>query len=177
MATQTQTNTGRGRGRGKAKDAPAIQDNWTLPAQQMEALGVEMAQAAVQQVQAGVTYWDRVRTLFVDAQQHKRPNEAIVALFSAGDKVKGKKAPWYRTYKSLLSSAASLKIQVTNDMGMSALQKLIKEAKAEKAENDPEQKEAKDAQMIEMFVRLAQGCLNRGISKATLAARLKELEA
>lgn len=175
MAT-TQTTTETKRGRGKAKEAPA-KDNWALPAQQMEALGVEMAQAAVQQVQAGVTYWDRVRTLFVDAQAHKRPNEAIVALFSAGDKVKGKKAPWYRTYKSLLTSAADLKITVTNDMGMSALQKLIKEAKQERAENDPEQKEAKDAQMLEMFVRLAQGCLNRGISKATLAARLKELEA
>ena len=86
------------------------------------------------------TLWDRARTYFVQAQEHGQSEAAVVALFSAGDEVKGRKAPWYRTYKSLLSSASKLSINVTNEMGVTALQKEIKAAKDEA--QDPEAKKA-----------------------------------
>jgi vacuolar-type H+-ATPase subunit E/Vma4 len=65
---------------------------------------------------------------------------------------------------------------VADDEGMSAIQARIKEAKQAEIDNDPEMAEEKNRQMLEMFRRQAQGCLNRGIPKAQLAAILKELQ-
>lgn len=158
---------------GKGKVKP---DAWAFDGAMLGQLGQEMAQAAAQQTQAAGTYWDRCRTHYVAAQDHGKAQEALDALFGPGEKVKGKKAPWYRTYKSLLSTANEIGVTVTNDMGMSALQKAIKLAKEEASENDPETAAAKDAQLLDMFTKMAQGCLNRGISKAKLAAILKGLE-
>lgn len=139
--------------------------------------GQEMAQAAAGQVKNAGTYWDRCRTHFSEAQRNGKAEEAITAMFAAGDNVKGKKAPWYRTYKSILNAAVTLAIKVTDDMGMSALQKAIKAAKDDAAENDPAKKAEKDANALEMFKRMCIGCLNRGIPKAKLAAIVKESEA
>lgn len=172
--TSTVTAAKRASTRGKGH---AVDKNWHLPVNELEALGQEMANAAVQQVQAGTNYWDRCRTQYIEAQNHGRAQEALVAIFKPGESVKGKKAPWYRTYKSILTAAAERGIEVTNDMGMSALQKLIKENKEQEIETDPEKAEAKRAQMLGMFVRLATGCLNMGISKRELAEALKEIEA
>jgi hypothetical protein len=97
-------------------------------------------------------------------------------MFSPGESVKGRKAPWYRTYKSLLTAAADRGITVGHDTGVSALQKLIKESKDADVESDPEKHEAKEAQLIGMFQRLATGCLNFGIPMKRLAAALKEVE-
>lgn len=163
------------RGR-KPADAPVIVA-WAFDAARYGSLGQEMGQAAVQQVSAAGTYWDRCRTLYVEAQNHGVAQEALDALFGPGDKVKGKKAPWYRTYKSLLNSALTLKLTVTDAMGMSALQKAIKGAKEDAADENDEAREAKAAQLLEMFKKIAQGCLNKGITKAELAKALKELEA
>lgn len=168
-------NRGRGAATGNNVKAqrrgPAKKDDWTLDANRYSQLGHEMAEAAVNNVKDAATLWDRARTYFVEAQEHGQGEAAVVALFSAGDEVKGRKAPWYRTYKSILSSAVKLSITVTNEMGMSALQKEIKAAKDEQA--DPE---AKKAQLLGMFLRLAKGCLEKGISKKELASELTKLE-
>lgn len=143
----------------------------------LSTFGQEMAQAATQQVSNAGSYWDRCRTYFTEAQRNGQAEAAITAIFKPGENVKGKKAPWYRTYKSILSSAVTLKLTVTDDMGMSALQKAIKAAKDEAAENDPKLKAEKDNNALEMFKRMCIGCLNRGIPKAKLAAILKDAEA
>lgn len=172
------------RGRGKAtaelaqeqtkadRKPPAKADpRWKLPTDRLESLGREMAEAAVKSVKDAGTLWDRARTGFVEAQEHGRGAEAVEALFHAGDETKGRKAPWYRTYKSILTSAVKLNIAVSNEMGVTALQTKIKAAKAEQA--DPE---VKQAQLRGMFERLAKGCLNAGISRADLAKIIKEIE-
>jgi len=164
------------RGRSKAKPSAVIMA-WELDAQRYGALGQEMAQAAAQQTQAAITYWDRCRTLYVEAQAHSKGQEALNALFGPGEKVKGKKAPWFRTYKSILSNALANGVTVTNEMGMTAAQKAVKVAKDEATDNDPEKSEAKTEQLVEMFTKLAQGCLNRGVAKSQLATILKGLEA
>lgn len=166
-----------GRKPAKAKPSTPVIVVWTFDAQRYGSLGQEMGQAAVQQVAAAGTYWDRCRTLYVEAQNNGAAQEALDALFGPGDKVKGKKAPWYRTYKSLLNSALTLGLTVTDQMGMSALQKAIKGAKEDAADENEEAAAAKDAQLLEMFKKIAQGCLNRGITKKALAEALKGLEA
>lgn len=139
--------------------------------------GQEMAQAAAGQVKNAGTYWDRCRTHFAEAQRNGKAEEAIAAMFAAGDNVKGKKAPWYRTYKSILNAAVKLAIKVTDDMGMTALQKAIKAAKDNAAEHDPAKKAEKDAAALEWFRKWATACLARGIEKAKLAQIVKEAEA
>lgn len=183
VGTEVKARRTGGRGRGaktldNAKAAtprrgrpPKKKDDWSLDVGRYEALGEEMANAAVSSVKEAGTLWDRARTFFVEAQAHGQGEAAVVALFHPGDNIKGRKAPWYRTYKSLLSSAVKLSINVTNEMGMSALQKEIKAAKDEA--QDPE---AKKAQLIGMFLRLAKGCLEKGITKAQLAKELTKLE-
>lgn len=172
----SETTRRRGRPPKKAPEAHAPRSRWHLDVDQLHALGQEMATAATQQVRSSGTYWERCRDQFIEAQTHGVAQQALEALFGAGDAVEGKKAPWYRTYKSLLTTSAQRGIILTADMGMSTVQKLIKEHKAAEIENDPHAKEVKDQQMLEMFRRLAQGCLNRGISKSDLAAVLKELQ-
>lgn len=146
-------------------------------AQVFGALGREMAEAAAQQTSAAGNYWDRSRTLYVEAQNNGKAQEALDAMFGPGDKVKGKKAPWYRAYKSQLTSCLKLGITVDNSMGMTAVAKLIKGAKEAAADDSAEASAAKDAQLLDMFKKMAQGCLNRGIDKKQLATILKELEA
>lgn len=143
----------------------------------LSTFGQEMAQAATQQVSNAGTYWDRCRTMFTEAQRNGKAAEALEAIFKPGENVKGKKAPWYRTYKSILGSAVALGLSVTDDMGMTALQKAIKVAKDEAAEKDPQLRQEKDNNALEMFKRMCVGCLNRGIPKSKLAAILKDAEA
>lgn len=176
MTVQATTETST-RARGRAVKEPVHRERWHLDTDRLAALGHEMATAATQQVRSSGTYWERCRDSFIEAQTHHKEQEALAALFSAGDKVAGKKAPWYRTYKSLLTACAQRDIVVTTEMGMTQVQKLIKEHKAAEIEQDPEAKQAKDEQMVEMFRRLAQGCLNRGIDKKQLAQVLKEVVA
>lgn len=158
------------------KGKPAA-DSWQFDANRYGQLGQEMATAAAAQTQSAVNYWDRCRTLYVEAQAHGAGQEAIAALFGPGEKVKGKKAPWFRTYKSILVNALSHGVTIGNDMGMTAAQKAVKIAKEDGIDNDPVKAEAKTSQLVEMFTKLAQGCLNRGVSKAQLATILKGLEA
>lgn len=161
----------------RTKNNPeAAQVAYVFDASRFGTLGQEMAQAAAQQTQAAGTYWDRARTLYVEAQDNGCAQAAIDALFGPGEKVKGKKAPWFRTYKSILSSSLKHGIVITNAMGMTAVQKLIKGAKESAAENDETAAAAKDQQLLDMFTKMAQGCLNRGITKATLAKIIKDME-
>lgn len=150
-------------------------DNWAVD-NRFGQLGVELATKAVQAVSEAGTLWDRCRTLYCEAQEHGKQEDAIAAIFGPGEKVKGKKAPWYRTYKSLLTNANKLHVTVTNDMGMTALQKAIKASKAEAEEQDEEQGEAKVAQLKGMFINFAKALLERGVTKAELAKLLKDVE-
>lgn len=151
--------------------------SFILNTESLGSFGQEMAQAATQQVSNASTYWDRCRTYFTEAQRNGKAAEALEAIFKPGENVKGKKAPWYRTYKSILGSAVALNLTVTDSMGMTALQKAIKIAKDEAADNDPKLKAEKDANALEMFKRMVVGCLNRGIPKSKLATILKDAEA
>lgn len=162
---------------GKGKKAGGSAVSTKLDAERYTGLGAEMAQAAASQTVAVGTLWNRCRTLFVEAQAVNKGQEAVDLLFAPGERVKGKKAPWYRTYKSLLTNAVKLNVTVTNDMGMTSLQKAIKVAKEANEENDPDAAKAKDEQMIGMFQRMVNGCLARGISKARLATIVKDAEA
>lgn len=159
------------------KPEPEATPAWELDATRYGALGQEMATSAVQQVAAAGSYWDRCRTLYVEAQNHGKAQEALDCLFGPGEKVKGKKAPWFRTYKSILSNALLHGVTLTDDMGMSAAQQAVKAAKDEATDSDAEASAAKDEQLVGMFTKLAQGCLNRGIAKSKLATILKGLEA
>lgn len=145
-------------------------------AQQYGAIGKHAAIEAVNSTNNAGSQWVSIRDAFVEGQDAGFARETHDAIFAAGDAVKGKKAPWYRTYKSILNSAIEYKLTVTKDMGMSALQKAIKGAKEDKAANDPTAAAAKAQQLIEMFTKMAQGCLNAGIEKATLAKVLKSIE-
>jgi hypothetical protein len=162
------------KGKGKKAGGSAVTK---LDPERYTGLGAEMAQAAASQTVAVGTLWNRCRTLFTEAQRIGKAGEAVELLFAPGERVKGKKAPWYRTYKSLLTNAVKLNVPVTDDMGMTALQKAIKAAKETAEENDPEAAKAKNAQMLGMFQRMVSGCLARGISKADLARIVKEAEA
>lgn len=135
-------------------------------------LGQEMATAAHQQVVGAVSYWDRCRTVFSAAQAQGKGQEAFDAIFGPGEKVKGKKAPWYRTYKSILSNALQHGVTIGQDMGMSAAQAAVKEAKDNAADAGD-----KAAKLVEMFTKMAQGCLNAGVSKAKLDTIIKGLDA
>lgn len=170
MALATNTETRGRRATSRAKD------DFMLDHEKYLKFGQEMATAATQQTSTAETYWNTCRSLFIEAQQHKRTGEALVDLFSPGDNIKGRKAPWYRTYKSLLTACHDRKIKVTEEDGVTAIQAKIKEAKQAEIDNDPEKAEEKNQQMVEMFRRQAQGCLNRGIPKTQLAAILKELQ-
>lgn len=139
-------------------------------------LGTEMAQQASKQVSDAGSYWEKCRNLYVAAQDHGRAQDALRALFSPGDTMQGRKAPWYRTYKSLLTSCFNMKIKVQDTLGMTAVQALIKAAKQQIIDRDPRKRAEKDAQVLEMYKRLAQGCLNRGITKQQLVAALKDLQ-
>lgn len=159
------------------KSAPVKAAPFMLQEDQLSAFGIEMATAATQAISSAGNYWDRCRTMFVPAQQNGKGKEALDALFNAGDKVKGKKAPWYRTYKSILNSALTLGIAVTDAMGMSELQKAIKARKDEAAENDPAVREEKIANAKKMFRNMAIGCLKLDVPKSELARILKDCEA
>lgn len=150
-------------------------DEWVFNEQEAMSLGQEMAERASSQVKDAGNYWSRCRDIYIAAQDHGRAEQALAALFTPGDNIQGRKAPWYRTYKSILTSALSLKIRVEGEFGVTALQRLIKEAKDAAVESDPKAKQLKDEQMIVMFTRLAQGCINRGIEKQTLVNALRGL--
>ena len=142
-------------------------------ADELSKLGTQIGTVAAQQASQGGNIWNEVRTRFAAAQRDGKAQEAFDAIFTnGGDKVKGKKAPWYRTYKSLLNSAIVHGVTVTDDMGASALQAAVKEAKSAATSETDEQ-----AAAILMFTRMAQGALNKGVSKAKLASVLKGLEA
>ena len=170
LATTTETRNTRGR---RTASSTRERDDWLFDRQQYEGLGLEMAQAATKQVENAGTYWEKCRSLFVEAQQHNRAHDAVLALFHAGDEVRGRKAPWYRTYKSILTQCADRKIKIDNETGMTQVQKLIKEAKEKEIENDPEAKVAKDEQLLAMLERMVVGCLNRGIDKKRIAEIVK----
>lgn len=173
MAKRTNSNTS-ARGSNKAPEVPAF--DFATHAQRYGAVGKHAAIEAVSATNNAGSQWVSIRNAFVEGQTAGFARETHDAIFAAGDAVKGKKAPWYRTYKSVLNSAIELGLTVAPDMGMSALQKAIKAAKEEKAENDPEAAAAKATQLLEMFAKMAQGCLNAGIPKTKLAAVLKGLE-
>ncbi len=156
----------------KPADAPA----WALDADRLTKLGTDMVNAAVGQVKEGGTFWDCVRTQYVDAQAHGAGEAALVAIFAPGEKIKGKKAPWYRTYKSLLTNAHNRGIVINNEMGMGTVQAAIKASKEEEVDSDPAKAAEKQANLITMFERLAKGCLSSGVTKAKLAEVLKNIE-
>lgn len=129
--------------------------------------GVEVATAATAVTAATGNAWACLRTIISEAQANGCGKEAFEAFFNAGDKVKGKKAGWWRGYKSAINNALELGITITNDMGYSALLTAIKEAKGP---TDP-------AKLLAMVEKMAQGYLNAGGDKAKLLATIKEMEA
>lgn len=129
--------------------------------------GVEVATAATAVTAATGNAWACLRTIISEAQANGCGKEAAEAFFAAGDGVKGKKAGWWRGYKSAINNALALNITITNDMGYSALLAAIKEAKGP---TDPEK-------LLAMVEKMAQGYLNNGGDKAKLLALVKGLEA
>lgn len=129
--------------------------------------GVEVATAATAVTAATGNAWACLRTIISEAQANGCGKEAAEAFFAAGDAVKGKKAGWWRGYKSAINNALALGITITNDIGYSALLQAIKEAKGP---TDP-------AKLLAMVEKMAQGYLNAGGDKAKLLSVVKALEA
>lgn len=109
----------------KNASAPA----YVLDVERVAAKGQEIAAAAASVNTVSTNAWDMVRTLFVEAQDNGAMAEAYAVFFGAGDAVKGKKAGWYRGYKSAINNAMAYKIKLDNSMGYSALLAAIKDAK------------------------------------------------
>lgn len=128
--------------------------------------GVEVATAATASTKVSGNAWATLRTIISEAQAAGFGREAFEAFFNAGDKVKGKKAGWWRGYKSAINNALNLGITITNEMGYSALLAAIKDARP----TDPNK-------LLAMVEKMAQGYLNNGGDKAKLMALIKSLEA
>jgi hypothetical protein len=136
-------------------------------------IGRNVATIATQQKAQAGNNWDVLRTHYVAAQDAGKAAEWLEATFTnGGDRVKGAKAAWYRAYKSNLTGAHEYGVTVTDGMGATAVQNAVRDARQE-GKSEAERQE----QLYQMFLKMAQGALNAGVTKAKLAAGLKGLAA
>lgn len=136
-------------------------------------IGRNVATIATQQKAQGSNAWDVLRTGYVQASKAGVAQDWLEATFTnGGDRVKGAKAAWYRSYKSNLMGAHEHGVTITDDMGATAAQNAVRDARQE-GKGEAERQE----QLYQMFLKMAQGALNAGVSKAKLAAGLKGLAA
>ncbi len=136
-----------------------------------QALGHRIALTAADAHLKNESVWSECRTYLVAAIGAGKGQEYVDAFREGGSKVKGKKAPWYRTYLCIMQGAVQHGVKVTDDMGAKAAQVAVQDAK-----RDARPVSEAQAQALIMFERAAQGCLNQGITMATLAKTLKPLK-
>lgn len=142
--------------------APAF----TLDTDHIATIGTQVGTLASETAKAGDTAFSTVRTHIVEALVgggYETAGEAHKALFAAAYAVKGAKAQWLRTYKSVFNSAIELRIPFDHSTGLSALQKLIKAAKAPGT--------AEDA--LKMAIGGAKTAFRRGMTEKAILAAIK----
>lgn len=146
---------------------------YSFSAEEATTIGRNIATIATQQKAQAGNNWDVLRTGYVQASAAGVAQDWLTATFeNGGDKVKGAKAAWYRTYKSILSGAHEHAVELTDSMGSTAAQNAVRDAR-----QDAKPESERQAQLYQMFLKMAQGALNAGVSKAKLAAGLKGLAA
>lgn len=157
----------------KAKPQKAQAPAFTLDVQHLSTVGTQVGTLASETAKAGDSAYASVRTAIVEALVgggHEAAAEAHKALFTAAYAVKGAKAQWLRTYKSVFNSAIELKLAFDHSTGLTALQKLIKAAKAPGT--------AEDA--LKMAIGGAKTAFRRGMTEkailAAISAALAEVE-
>lgn len=146
-ATNTKTNTKTGKGKGKAAPAASLDTAAAL------ALGKSVGEEATKANISAGNIWATARTHYVLAQGVKQAKEWVEAFGKGIKSVKGRKAPWARTYLSILTRAAKLGVNISDEMGMGDAQKAVKAAQDELA--DPTQKAKEAWNMAERFIRSA----------------------
>lgn len=147
---------------GQKSQAPEFK----LDTDRIAIIGTQVGTLANGAAKAGDTAFDTVRTHIVDALVgggYETAGEAHKALFTAAYAVKGAKAQWLRTYKSVFNSAIELRIPFDHSTGLSALQKLIKAAKAPGT--------AEDA--LKMAIGGAKTAFRRGMTEKAILAAIK----
>lgn len=142
------------------KNAPVA---FVLNVEEVATLGKEAATLAASSVVQAGNVWNRIRSLYVPAQEAGQSNEFVTALFEAGDKVKGKKAPWYRAYKSILSRAAKDGVTVTSAMSAKQAQDAVRDAA-----DATETAEEKKAKALAFFGRMWASAIANGLTEAEL---------
>jgi hypothetical protein len=138
-----------GKGKGKAGDAPVIKLDTAAALALGKTVGTEATKANV--TAGGI--WATARTHYVVAQTIGKADEWVSAFGKGIKSIKGKKAPWARTYLSILTRAAKLGVKIEDAMGANDAQKAVKTAQDEKA--DPAQKAKEAWSMAERFIRSA----------------------
>lgn len=151
---------------GAAKPRPQQSQapEFVLDTEQLATIGTQVGTLAVETNRAGDSAYATVRTHIVEAMQHGKGKEAADALFQAAYKVDGPKAGWLRTYKSVFSSALELGVKFDHATGLSALQKLIKAAKAPSTAED----------MLKMALSAAKSAKRKGMDDKAIVAAIKE---
>jgi hypothetical protein len=141
----------------------------TIDMEAAKALGKSVGTIATSaNVQAG-NVWAQSRTHYVLAQSAGKASEWCAAFVAGIKSVKGRKAPWARTYSSILVRAAKLGVIIGDDMGANDAQKAVKAA--QDAAADPAEK-AKQA--LEMARRFMVAALEAGASVKDMQAALKD---
>lgn len=125
----------------------------TLDTEAALALGKTVGKAATEANVTAGGIWASARTHYVLAQGIGKATEWVEAFGKGIKSVKGKKAPWARTYLSILTRAAKLGVKVEDGMGANDCQKAVKEA--QDALTDPTQKAKEAWAMAERFIRSA----------------------
>lgn len=147
-------------GKGKPSQAP----EFVLDTEQLATIGTQIGTLAVETNKAGDSAYATVRTHIVEAIKHGKGKEASDALFAAAYKVEGPKAGWLRTYKSVFTSAIDLGVTFDHSTGLSALQKLIKAAKAPSTAED----------MLKMALSAAKSAKRKGMADKAILQAIKE---
>lgn len=158
----------KGKGNSKAgqsaKPAQAQAPAFVLDTEQLAMIGQQVGTLAVETGKAGDSAYATVRTHIVEAMKHGKGKEATEAMFTAAYKVEGPKAGWLRTYKSVFTNALELGVVFDHSTGLSALQKLIKNAKAPSTAED----------MLKMALSAAKSAKRKGMDDKAILAAIKE---
>lgn len=151
---------------GAAKPRPQQSQapEFVLDTDQLATIGTQVGTLAVETNKAGDSAYATVRTHIVEAMKHGKGKEAATALFTAAYKVEGPKAGWLRTYKSVFSSALELGVKFDHATGLSALQKLIKAAKAPSTAED----------MLKMALSAAKSAKRKGLNDKAILQAIKD---
>jgi hypothetical protein len=136
------------------------------------ALGKSVGTAATEANVQSSNVWATCRTHYCLAQSAGKAGEWCDQFVKGVKSVKGRKAPWARTYSSILVRAAKLGVTIENAMGANDAQKAVKAA--QDAAADPTEK-AKAA--LEMARRFMIAALEAGVNPRDLAAALKDANA